>query len=255
MKRHRLIVGILAVVHLLLAALAFFYLSSHIDDWLEFLLLMLFPSQGILIGIWAALGKRAPLRVAVACVGIVVCLRIVGGLQRSDIPIAIFFLSLEAASMTVLLLLFRLTGLEMATTSLEPWRPTPFQFTIWQIMAWTVTVAVIMSALHYLPGGFLRFQTRLNLAIAAIQGSVAIMSIWLVFGNKWHAFRFLGVLVAIGTGTWLLYDYYRWRFGMLLTFEAAWTILSLLVVRWAGYRMTWHWRLRRFKEPSKSQSG
>ncbi|MCC6124961.1 MAG: hypothetical protein IT426_08365 [Pirellulales bacterium] len=270
MKRPRLIVGILAIVHLLLAAFAFYYLNSrifyfshifywltsHTGDWLEYLLLALFPSQGGLISIWAALGRRTPLRVALACIGIVVCLRIVNG-HHSDIRPAMVYLSIQAASMTILLLLFRLTGLAMATTPLESRSPKPFQFTIMQIMTWTATVAVILSALHYLPSDYARFfassrQIRFTLAIVVNQGSVAITSIWLVFGTKWRVLRILGVLVAIGTGTWLLYDYYDWRFGMLLSFEAAWTILSLLVVRWAGYRLTWDWRLRRFKEPMKA---
>ena len=258
MKSPRLIVGILAVVHLVLAVVVYCYPPPL--DWLGYPLFMLFPSQGNLIGIWATLGRRPPLRVALAFIGIVVCLRIASGPEYySNSDEAIRVLTIETASVIALLLLFRFTGLAMATTPLEPWRPTPFQFTIWQIMTWTATVAVIMSALHYLPDDLLHrlpFHDITSLLVAAVSmGSVAFMSIWLVFGKKWLALRILGALVAIGMGSWLLNwgnNMGWWYFGMLLSYEAAWTIISLLVVRWAGYRLTWHWRLRRFKMPSEA---
>jgi chromate transport protein ChrA len=72
---------------------------------------------------------------------------------------------------------------------------------------------------------------------------------------------FVVILLAATTGSHLNLDNppswtSDWlRFGTLLSFETAWTILSLLVIRWAGYRMTWHWRLRRFKEPQKANAG
>ncbi len=260
MKHPRLIVGILAVAHLVLAVVAICF-EHFFHGWIGFALFMLFPSQGSLIAIWAALGRRPALRVALACIGIVVCFRI------TNVPYfpyyeAIQLMAIETASIIAMLLLFRLTGLEMTSVPLEPWESKPFQFTIWQIITWTATVAVVMSALHYFPDDPLRLSSFRELpsllAIVVSLGIVALMSIWLVFGKKWLLLRVLGVLAAIGTGTWILdlnFNMNWWHFVTLLALEAAWTILSLLVVRWAGNRMTWHWRLRRFKESSKANAG
>jgi hypothetical protein len=263
MKHPRIIVGILAVVHFILAVVAYGcleHLHASQSKWLVYSLFMLFPSQGSLIGIWAALGRRTPLRVILTFIGIIICLRVVMSSSFHEIKEAFQISAAQIISITIMLLICRLTGLRIETTPLPPWKPEPFQFTILQIMTWTATVAVIMSAMHYFPEDTIRiFPGALQLlGTVASLGNVALMSMWLVFGKNWLPLRILATLAAIGTGTWILVLGFSkdWlHFGTILCLEAVWVILFLVVIRWAGYRMTWHWRLRRFKEPLKANAG
>jgi hypothetical protein len=256
MKKPWLIVGILAVVHLIMAVVAFYCLPSH-NDWLGYSLFMLFPSQASLIGIWTALGgKHTPLRVILIFIGTVICLRIVMTSSFSHDIHEVFQVSTtHLIGITILLLAFRLTGLKIESWPAEPWKSEPFQFTILQIMTWTATVAVIMSALHYFPKDTIRIYPGVLqlLGTVASLGNVALMSMWLVFGKKWLLLRVLAIPVAIGCGAWILvlgFNREWFHYGMLFFYESIWTILSLLVIRWAGYQMTWHWRLRRFTQPA-----
>jgi hypothetical protein len=262
MKRPRLIVGILAIIHLILAVIAFCYFEYWKSPgpitypFLGIVWFALFPCQASLIVLWAALGKRTPLRVMLTVIGIVICLWVVRYPAFShDSWEAMQISSVQIMTLGVTLLVFRFTGLEMKLAPLEPWTPKPFQFSIWQIMTWTATLAVIMSALHYFPenANWLFPGIGALLVIAGGLGNVGLMSMWLVIGNKWIALRVLMMLAAIGSGTWLFvstFDTLGWmHFGALLGCQAAWTIASLLVIRWAGYQLTWHWRLRRYNEP------
>jgi hypothetical protein len=252
MKRPRLIVGILAAVHLVLAGMvSFSHKSPSAVDLSSAgaFFLMLLPSQGNLVGIWTALGsKGTPFRVMLIVVAFVIGCH---NRQSIDLGIAFELFLVQMLNVTAVLLILRLTGLELKLPPVEPWHPRPFQFTIGQMMEWTATLAVAMSAFHYLPNGF-PYSDIPSYAIHLSCTAVALASLWLVFGKRWLPLRFLIIVGAIGGGTVLLQRMVGFfslsDFGYLLASQAAWTILSLLVIRWAGYRMTWHWRLRQFKE-------
>lgn len=263
MKRPRVIVGILVIVHLLLAVIAICYFEfRQTVDWIRYPLFMLLPSQGSLIAIWTALGKRTPCRVVLTGIGIIICLRVFNCHPHSEgIWMMTQFSAVQIVTLAVLLLVFRLTGLQMEHTSHESGKPKPLQFSIGQIMIWTATVAIIMSALHYFPKDLQPISPEIEvvLATAAGLGSVALMSMWLIFGKKWLFLRILAMLItiAIASGTWIFVvtvDGEWLRYVTLVCIEAIWTILSLLVIRWAGYQMTWHWRLRRFEEPLEANA-
>ena len=250
MKRPQVIVGILAVTHLLLGILAVlsFEKIAFTSLWVSYSLISLFVSQGILIGVWTALGgKRTPLRVMLTVIGIVTCVRVM------DSPYTLFLiilaLSNQTTTMIVLLLPSRLLGLELNLPTKDKWQSPPFQFTIKDLLVWTTVLAVSLSAFHYMAKEFYYDFVSMNgfTEIANLAG-VGIASIWVVFGKRWISLRVLALLLSIGFGMLMLTltkSFLFWDSGFLLTIEAAWTIGSLAVVRWAGYQMTWHWRLRR----------
>jgi hypothetical protein len=266
MKRPRLIVGLLVFVHLILAIGVFVLITSfrrYTDSrWIVFPLSMLWPAQGNLMGILMALGGRGtPLRIMLCVVVFVV-----GSHYTQSMPYELgvssaIFVS-QLVNVGVLLLFLRLTGLELERPSAEPWQPRPFQFTIRQMMAWTATVAVALSACHYLPRDFSSRNPYTDISSYGIHAScttATFAAMWLVFGRRWILFRILAVIVALGVGTVLLHRLIGFLsfadFGCLLTSQTGWTILSLLVIRWAGYQMTWHWRLRGFKGASMPDAG
>jgi hypothetical protein len=258
MKKPRLIVGILAVVHLVLAAMVFLIIYNFPPSpdfwWISVFPLMILPCQGNLVGIWTTLGgKGTPFRVMLIVVAFVigVCINFPNRLQTGiSFPLFLF----QMVNVTAVLLVLKFTGLELMLLPIKAWEPRPFQFTIGQMMAWTATLAVSLSACHYLPNNFSApYDDIFSWAIHISCMAVALASIWLAFGKRRLIFRVIAVIVAVGGGAALLE---KWTgfigFGIgcfMLASQAVWTIFSLLVIRWAGYRMTWHWRLRRFKEP------
>jgi hypothetical protein len=266
MKRPRLIVGILVFVHLILAIGVFVLITSfrrYTDSrWIVFPLSMLWPAQGNLMGIWMALGGRGtPLRIMLCVVVFVV-----GSHYTQSMPYELgvssaIFVS-QLVNVGVLLLFLRLTGLELERPSAEPWQPRPFQFTIRQMMAWTATVAVVLSACHYLPRDFSSRNPYTDISSYGIHAScttATLAAMWLAFGKRMVLLRILAFIVVLGVGTVLLHRMIGFLsladFGFLLGYQTGWTFLSLIVIRRAGYQVSWHWRFRRLQKPSTPDVG
>ena len=256
MKRPRLLIGILVGLHVVLVVLILWrYPMPGPNDVgpLDLSLFMLLPSQGNLLGFWTALGgKRTPWRVVSTVIGMVVCLVVWDRFAyRHFVGEAVLPFVWQTVNVSVLLLLARMAGLKLIHAGSEPVERElgRFQFSLWQLLTWTTVFGVILSAIHYLPDGLqLNFQFNPIVAKLAVSlGSVALASVWLAFGRKWLTVRIiLLVVMAIGLGTAMPLWHstpgplVSWAYSCFLLFaEAAWTTASLLVVRLAGYQLTW----------------
>jgi hypothetical protein len=265
MNRSHLIIGTLVGLHVVLAVLVLWRFETLVL-WrfetaarqrdvgpLDVSLFMLFPSQGSLLGLWTALGgKRMFWRIVITVVGLVACLALCDYYSRSgyrNFGGLVLALVWAAVTTGVSLLLGRLTGLRLSHAGSErgDGELGRFQFSLWQMLTWTTVLAVVLSAIHYLPYN-LQPDFRFNPMLAwyvVVFGSVALASIWLAFGRKWLAARVV-LLVAITMGLptvmplWhLMSRPYAWAATCLLLLAmAAWTTASLLVVRCAGYELT-----------------
>jgi len=251
MKRPRLVIGILVGVNVALAALVLWRiarLTPDNDTPFDWLLFMVVPSQGNLVGIWTALGgKRTPWRAVVTVVCVVVGLRLAHGLGYSFALGEVACLSAwQILGVSSVLLLARLAGLRLIHCETE-WPKEElgrFQFSIWQMLVWTFILAVILSSVHYLPQG-IRPGFYATPYEAISEGSltcIALASMWLAFGRAWLPARILLEGMTLGLGVVLGHSVegFPWiNDCVLLSTGAIMTIASLLVVRWAGYRLTW----------------
>ena len=251
----RFLIPGLVVVHLLLHALSLWLPMGRwfkYSSWPLFLLFtgfMLGPSQGALLATWIALGRRGTLwRVVLAAIGTVVYL---GCFHRADDE----WLALttgEMAFMVALLLGARLTGLELTRFAQESAVRPRGQFFIRDVLAWTTALAVVLSAARFLilQGWYFNRYPK-AVEFFAVFGSfafIAVASLWAALGQRWLIVRLALPLAAVGAGAALLAAPsmgLSWEFTMILSPMAAWMVGSLLVVRWAGYRLSWHWRFSR----------
>lgn len=245
----------LLAVHLLLNLLVCWTIHSkvayEINVWIGFPLLLLGPSQGGLLGAWIALGgKGTSWRVLLAVGGIVAYLWCVGRFGEVD---GIFHLLLAWAAWVVsaLLLLARFTGLRIVRGE-APNQQRP-QFSLRDAFVWMTAFAVLLGATCWQSSPFEHIANDLaDAGFWTAVGSSAAVSLacfWLVLGTHWLGVRILVLPLAIAAGAVALRAGIGflavWAFATLLSFEAAWIVGSLLVVRLAGYRLTWQWRFGR----------
>lgn len=258
MKRSHLLIGILVGLHIVLAALILWRYAAEKegDQWQMFTLFAVSASQGNLLGFWTALcGKRTPWRVVTATVGIVIyviiCDRLGGG--NGDLgQMLAQVVAWTTVTVGVLLLVARLARLRLqragsARVEEELGR---FQFSLWQMLVWTTVLAVILSSLHYLPDnlrpGF-QFDPALALGLLWL-GGLALASVWLAFGKRWLVARVTLLIVVTIVGTAATASSSSTGspsvnhfvcLCLLLLAEPVLTTASLLVVRLAGYQLTW----------------
>jgi hypothetical protein len=151
------------------------------------------------------------------------------------------------------------------------------QFSIGQALLWMTALAVFMAATHYLKETFAaRFMWQDN-CLYALWSAFALAAMWLVCGKKWWFSRWLPVLVGMGFEiAWVCWVALSKPLPLgpssaiiplispgkraiwcacLLGCEAVVTTASLLVVRLAGYRLIWHWSLRRPKSQMEGENG
>jgi hypothetical protein len=251
MKRTYWLIAALVAVHVVLHVIA---LTNHngpfqIENVSEFFfaaLLMLGPSQATLLAFLAAFGRgRFLLRVVPTVVGAVVYLRCFALLDSEWQWLTIG----QLGNMGVLLLVARVVGFDLVHRRDLPTASRRFQFTIRDMLSWMTALAVILGALHYAPEGWFSIYSRKE-SIASF-GSlllVAVTSIILSLCNGWLLVRLLLLPLTIGIGaTWLASrnGLDLWYFGLYLGLMSAWITGSLLVVRYAGYRLIWRWRFSR----------
>jgi hypothetical protein len=245
-----LLIAFHAVLVTLTVLLALKSPEAWLPEWIGEVLLMWFPSQGILLSVWAALGGRGtPWRALVAMLAVIICARML--LNELDFALVLF--TSQMMNLTPILLIARLTGLELQhpATRHASGDMQRFQFSLRRLLAWTTALAAVLGATHYFPEDF-DFSDYFNqesCAIHASCGLVALMSIWTSLGRRWRVLGLISCGLAVGIGTVALEHYVGFlgylMFARLLIYQALWTTGSLCVVRWAGYKLTWRWRFRR----------
>ncbi len=254
MKRPRFAITIMAAVHLLLFGLLLLsWKPLEGSLWIIFSCMAVFSSQGYLLGLWAALGGRPTLwRATLIVIVAGICGWFTHRYQNGDYSLAIGFATYILTGQTFLvmgvLLLARFMGLGLNKTED---RTGHLQFSIGQVLSWTTALAVFMGATHYLKDFFATYFSKREICMSASFLAVGLAAMWLMCGNRWIAVRCFMLLLLIGLGTaWIVRGErmpLRWEAAILLGCEAGVTAASLVVVRLAGYRLTWHWPFRRPK--------
>ena len=252
----RFLIPSLVIVHLLLHALAVWPVMQDrlfVGGWTDYFLYPLFmlgPSQGALLAVWIALGRRGtPWRVALAAIGTVaylVCFH-----HADDEWLAMMIG--EMAFMVALLLCARLTGLELTRSEQQPSVRPRFQFFIRDMLAWTTALAVVLSAgqvvvLYEWYPAYFHYAVGESLVVVGILSFVALVSLWAALGQRWFVVRVILPPAAVGAGAAIpasLFPHSIWFSAMMLGLMAVWITGSLLVVRWAGYGLSWQWRFSR----------
>ena len=256
---HRSII-IMAAIHLLLGTVGIWAAvkSGLTGEYFGPPLLMLGPSQGALLGLWAAFGGRGSPWRAVLAVLVVVGHYTLNDryVHSSDMGFWLSIQSIQAIPFILGCLLLRLLGLELTEDSGERLlSDSPgLQFSIGRTIAWMTAIAIFVFSMQFLGDEYLVALTNLpDWAVPAATGLVAIASFWTILGRKRLVVRLLALAVAIGLGTFILrkgvgYLSMEW-FALILACEAIWVLCSLIVVRRAGYHWTWRWRFRK-KRPT-----
>jgi hypothetical protein len=256
MNRTRILIAGLIAVHVVLHVVAFnamtrCRLGGSLPDmptWALFIVLGF--SQGSLLALWIALGRgRAAWRILAATavtVGYLWCFR------DSDVR-WLLFISGSMADMTALLSLARLSGLELIHGTDPPIPHRRPQFSLRDMFVWTTTVVVVLGILRTLPDAFWAANPAgFVLFAGAISSPIAAAAMWAVLGQRWLAARVFVLLLAVGAilGAFIAGSLASGEPPLLFAAAvpvavAALLVASLLIVRLAGYRLTWRWRFGR----------
>jgi len=148
---------------------------------------------------------------------------------------------------TIALLAARLAGLRcLPPTGVEgPY--SSFQFSVLDLMGWTTAIAILLSVWGYsLRDTVGQYFSIISFVI--LHGSItclALTIIWLVFGKRRLVMRVLAsVLVFLMETTEFTCLFGTAHVGRIVAYFAIftfWLIVSLLVIRLAGYRLQWRW--------------
>jgi hypothetical protein len=226
-----------------------------ISGWLDIPLMMLFPSQGALLGFWIALGgKHASWRVLLTVGGIVAYLWCVGTVPYVEALWHGLLLVPSICIVSVLLLLARFTGLRIfrgeASSQQRP------QFAVRDALVWLTAFAVLFGAirwwrswpLHNILDDPADVRSLTNLGICAI---ASLASLWVVLGRRRLILRIFALVAVNAAASYSFTQTNPWLGSLYLASEVAWIVGSLVVVRLAGYRLTWQWRLGRAVDVSR----
>ena len=266
MKRERILIASLVVAHLLLHAFVVGTVLPHFPAVVAgppfrapgFFWKVMFwvgPSQGALFALWIALGgKRTVRRILLAVAVVIVYMSCFRHVDYEWLTSTIG----QTVVLTPLLLLARLTGLELTRSVDSQAAPRRFQFSIWDMFVWTTVLAVVLSALEYLSGKRLLTPAHSPVAIEpnpilrllVVLMLVNLPSIWAALGRRWIIARILSLPVVIGLTAAVIIPPSWWRpyyihCTIALSSVSAWLVVSLAVVRLAGYHLTWRWRFSR----------
>ena len=256
LKRRWLLIGLVVGVAALIDVVLLPQPRRGAPDWVDLLMFSVAPSQGSLLGLWAALGGKAtPWRLVAGFAAAVACIWALGD---SDLAFWACVLLVQMVAMGALLLVARLLGLELAddfrhdsageSTAEGQW----VQYSVRSLLSWTAACAVLMSTFHYLPkeplGEFFQ-DAAIGAAIVVSSLAVAVGALWVTLGSRWPAGRIAGQGLAPVVGTialWLVVGSRGglWEFVAFCLFQAAYLVGSLWLVRVAGYRLVWRRRGR-----------
>jgi hypothetical protein len=264
MEKHRArsILIALVVTHIVLNALAFSAMSAGASpnrtfspcDIALYALFMLGPSQGALLAIWVALGGgRLAWRWLVIVPGAIIyvlCCFLAHGSSRSGEEWLIISLVTMGVAI-VALLLARFAGLRLAWISEAGTPSGPFQFYIRDMLLLTTAVAVVLSIWRCVPKAAFAFLTRAIPAVT-LAGFLVVVgaSMFSALGRGWIVARVLLLPIAVVSTAVLLNKTIPAAapvedFVVLISLMMFWLVASLLVLRFAGYRLTWRsWRAR-----------
>jgi len=244
-KRANWLVAALVVTHVALHAVALSmlldWMPAHLTLWPPDFL-MLGPSQGTLVAFWAVLGGgKVVWRVLAVILGSLLYLACLSKADKEWLTITFVQMSVCA----VLLLLFRWAGLRLLRYSDPKMASGPFQFYIRDLFAWTTALAVVLSAWRCLPAGAFAFLNRsIPAAVVVSLTLVSGISIFSALGRHWVVARTLLLPIVVIPAAMLSNATINdtlpwWHFPSLLGIMAAWITGSLLVLRFAGYRLAW----------------
>lgn len=233
--------------------------SSVWSDWFESMFMTLALSQIGLVAAWTGWGRTPmPWRL----VGLTLALAGWAGMGAAVIrasgtnleraSMVAGFLTIYAVAVLVIILLARAWGLR-STTVAEltakrdpvPRRPR-FQFSLRNLFAWTTAVAVIVGGFRHLLGpaslrGILWHWTPAT-ALFGGHAVLASVAVWTILGSRRPNERAAVLCATIGLV--MLDDWNIPHAGVtdlliLVLVHPAWSLLSLAVVRVAGYRLVW----------------
>jgi hypothetical protein len=220
-------------------------------EWRGLLAFSMAPSHGSLLGLWAALGGRAtPWRLVMAFVGVVTWIWALG---ESDLAFWVAILLVQMVSISALLLLARLLGLELSKDLRPESAQDPaaggqwVQYSVRSLLSWTAACAVLLGTLHYVPVKLLTpFSEAPAVCSAIILSSTlsASGSFWICLGGLWPHVRVttLGLTAAAGVATLGLVIGSRgqlWEFVVFCLSQVIYLVGSLWLIRLAGYRLVW----------------
>ena len=205
-------------------------------------LFLLGPTQGALLAIWTALGRAKLIwRVLPMALGVILYVRFIGNVDGEFVICTIG----ELVVCTAVLFVARLTGLQMVKSSDLAVASHPFQFYIRDILVWTTALAVFLSVWKCLPPDAIEFRHRsIPGAVLTSLTLVAGVSIFSSLGRGWIVARIFSLPLGIGVTAALIAwtipgASSTWYIAMMLGVMALWLVASLLVVRFAGYRLAW----------------
>jgi len=219
-------------------------------DFIAFPFYMLGSSQGALVAIWAMLGRGKFLwRVLPTVLGAIVYLWLFQPADPDWIPLTFG----ELCVVGLLLAVARVAGLKIVKASTIPRAVGPTQFTIRDLLIWTTALAVVLSVLRCLPANWYLALSRPLPGAIVVFGCltlVPLVALYCALGGRWLPVRLAAVPLAVYLGGYLLAaarigPSSTGYFAMLLGLMAAWLLVSLWVVRLAGYRLAWRRRLQR----------
>lgn len=247
----------LVAVHVVLNVLACWMQHSQliykISGWLDIPLVMLFPSQGALLGFWIALGgKRTSWRVLLTVGGIVAYLWCVGTAPHVEAWSHGLLLVPSICIVSVLLLLARFTGLRIVRGE-APCQQRP-QFSVRDALIWMTTFAILFGAirwpspLHQILDDPDDVRFLMNLGICAI---ASLASFWVVLGRRRLILRIFALVAVNAAASYSFTQTNPWLGSLYLASEVAWIVGSLVVVRRAGYWLMWQWRFGRAVDASR----
>ena len=260
-SRARSIVAGFVGAHVVLHGMAVWAISSglHPDrtcspsDIALYSLFMLGPSQGTLLAIWVVLGGgkflwRA-LSTALGTILYVWCFSFAHDhSSREWLITTLATMGVSAA----FLLPGRWTGLRLARSCDSRPASGPFQFYIRDILLWTTATAVVLSGWRCLPRHALDFLHD-AVPVVAFAGFILIgaVSMFFALGRGWIVARILLLPIAVVLTAKFLNASIpgaapTWYFALLVSLMIFWLAGSLLVLRFAGYRLAWR---RRFADP------
>jgi hypothetical protein len=262
------ILRVLVVIHIMVAMGCLLLGTTTRSYWLsECLFPPILLSQAYSLSIWTALGgRRTILRVMLTIVILVAWMKLgysyfwirdyYNYSYVNDYRNILVFMMSQVIAAGLLFLFFRLLGLELKHSGEKDHPPDRLQYSIWQIMTWTFILAVFFSAQYYLPQDNIRIIDNMKiLSFYASCLGVGMLSVWMAFGRKWFLLRalLLSSAIAVAAITENSHQFLNTRLYKLSPYQydlpffstlAVGILFSLFIVRWAGYRMTWHWRLR-----------
>ena len=214
---------------------------------LGFPLLALAPSQASLLGFWAAFAGRGNAWRFVMVVTLVVGHYVLNDrvFDSGEMQFWLAVQVIQALPWLIAVLVARSLGLRLIH---EIDRDGDlFQFSLRQALGWMAAVGVLLTAVRWMPEDFpTSFLRPSGWAIPGGCSLIAAASMWLTLGRRWLPIRLLLLPISVAAATTILklgigfLDV--WVYATLMACEAAWLIVSLLVVRTAGYRLVWHWR-------------